>query len=513
MRLRELPSISVLAGTIESCDDLVGADAIAVGVGAPIEGDDELQPRAGTVHASARYRIDLAELAHRAQFTAAAGTTHTIDLPITHRGSGAVLPWAGLPQRIIIVGVGTGSDADLRKAGAGLARASRSLAKVVTTVTAISGDRGTAHFVEGYLLGAYPDWSMATGADAPPPATQLVLLGPNNQSAVDLAARHAQLTYLGRDLAAVPANFKNPAWLADQFEQMAADFGLGVTRFEGADLIAAGFGGTEAVGRGSATPPVFLAVSYEPEEVSPDAQHVAIVGKGVTFDTGGISIKKPREYMIEMKNDMTGAAVAFGALLGAAQARVGYRVTALLPLVENHFGAQSYRPGDILTMFGGMSVEVGNTDAEGRLIMADALAYASKELHADLIIDVATLTGAAEMALGHSHAALFATSDELAGQFLAAGSETGERLWRLPIVDEYRAALDSSVADLRNIADLPVGGGAIVAALFLKEFVGDTPWVHLDIAGPAFSEAAHDEINKGHTGFGARVITRFLEEL
>lgn len=509
--LPALPLVTVSPGTIQTCTflDDQSVDAIAVGVGAPVFGDDELQPRSGTVHASARYRIDLAELAERAHFKAAAGTTHIVDLPRVHRGSGAVLPWQGLPLRIVIVGVGTGSDADLRKAGAALARVSRGLGKVVTTVTGRSDDRGTAHFVEGYLLSAYQPWSIAGRDPGPAPADELVLLGPNAQEAVDVATRHSQLTWLSRDLAAVPPNLKTPNWLANQFEKIAASADLTVRRWDGGELEQAGFTTIAAVGRGSQNPPVFLEVSYVPAQAS--EKHVVLVGKGVTFDTGGISIKRPRESMIDMKTDMTGAAVAFSAVLGAAQSKVGHRVTALLPIVENHFGKDSYRPGDILTSYGGTTIEIGNTDAEGRLIMADALEYAVAELEPDLIVDVATLTGAAAMTLGASHGALFTNDSELANSFLAAGAETGERLWHMPLTPDYAVGLESQIADVRNIPQTPLGGGATLAAMFLESFVSKTPWVHLDIAGPSLSAKVSHEINKGPTGFGARVITRFLE--
>lgn len=511
---RAVPEVNVHAGTIETCDFLTAenVDAIAVGVGAPIPGDDELQPRAGTVHASARYRINLAELAERAHFTGAPGKVHVIDLPVVHYGSGAVLPWEGLPRRIVLVGVGRGTDADLRTAGAALARATVGLGTVVTTVAAASQDSGTEHFVEGYALGAYTGWTMKS-QPAKPAAKHLILLGPNSQDSVERARRHASLTYLSRDLATVPANIKSPHWLAGQFEKIAKKNGLTVRRIKGRELRTLGFGGTVAVGQGSASAPEFVVVSYVPHSISPEHKHIAVVGKGITFDTGGISIKRPRESMITMKTDMTGAADAFAAVVGAAQSKLEHSVTALLPLAENHFGAQSARPSDVVTVFGGTTVEVANTDAEGRVVMADALAYARDELQVDAVVDVATLTGAAAMSLGYSHAALYGNNEELLQSFERAAAATGESLWRMPLVREYSDALDSEVADIRNIPQNPAGGGSIVAALFLERFVGDTPWVHLDIAGPSHRDRAHEEANKGPTGFGARVILNYLEQL
>ncbi|WP_435299567.1 leucyl aminopeptidase family protein [Timonella sp. A28] len=511
---RETPRVVVSEGTIKTCDFLTAdeVDAIAVGVGAPVLGDDELQPRAGTVHASARYRINLAELAERNHFTAAPGTVHVIDLPVTHPGSGAVLPWQGLPLRIILMGVGRGTDEELRTAGAALATATRGLKRVVTTVAARSDDRGTRHFVEGYLLGAYQPWNMKNKEERPP-AQELVLLGPNSQAAVDDAQRHARLTWFTRDLAIIPANIKTPRWVATQFTKVAEQHGLLVRTWTEKELVAQGFGGTYAVGKGSSQKPVFVQVSYTPAQPSKDSKHVVVVGKGITFDTGGISIKRPRESMITMKIDMTGAASAFAAVVGAAQSKVKHRVSALIPLAENHFGAESTRPADVISVFGGTTVEIANTDAEGRVVMADALAYGALELKADLLVDVATLTGAAAMTLGHSHAALISNDEQWAQAFESAALETGEYVWKMPLVREYDNALKSDVADIRNIPQESAGAGPIVAALFLERFTHGVPWVHLDIAGPAHRDKAHHEVNKGPTGFGARIITHVLENL
>lgn len=542
--LSDVPHIVVRPGTLESCDFLDAAqiDAIAVGVGAPVAGDDELQPRAGTVHASLRYRIDLAELATRARFTAQAGKVHIIDLPITHGGTGAILPWQGLPLRIVLVGVGTGSNDDLRTAGAAVARSTKGLGKVITTVTAVSDDQATEHFVEGYCLGAYPGWNMKQ-KPAQQAAEELILLGQNSPESVERARQHSALTWLSRDLATVPSNIKNPTWLAEQFERLGKNAGITVKRIRGKELAAQGFGGIVAVGQGSPHGPEFVIASYVPATLQPakvgatkagaaktsaakpdlgaghkakrgaGAKHIAIVGKGITFDTGGISIKRPRETMVTMKTDMTGAADAFAAVLGAAASGLEHRVTALLPLAENHFGENSTRPSDVVTAYDGTTIEIANTDAEGRVVMADAIAYAVKELKVDAIIDVATLTGAAAMSLGYSHAALIGNDDALLRDLQNAAEVTGEPLWHMPLVREYDSALDSTVADIRNIPQVPAGAGAIVAALFLERFVGTTPWAHLDIAGPSHRERPHNEANKGPTGFGARVITRYLESL
>jgi len=508
---RGLPGVVVAHGSLASCTFLGDVDAVAVAVGSPVEGDDELQPRAGTVDASTRYGVDLAELAERASFTGAAGTTHTIDLPRVHVGSGASLPWVDLPHRIVFVGVGRESAGDLRRAGAALARATRGLERVLTPVAASGDVAATRALVEGYLLGAYTPVRLSAQDPAPGPAEQLVLLGDAAQETVDQATQSAWATWLVRDLAATPSNIKSPEWFADRAVDLAQAEGLDVTVLDVPALEDQGFGGVLAVGRGSARPPRLVTVTYTPVE-GDGGQHVVLVGKGITYDTGGLSIK-PREAMVPMKTDMAGAAVALAAVLGASRAGVRHRVTAVLPLAENHVGGSSFRPGDVLRLYGGTTVEVANTDAEGRLVLADALAYADATLDPDVLVDVATLTGAASVGLGRGHAALFSHDAGLVADVEAAGRETGEPVWHMPLVEDYVSALRSSVADLRHVPTDPQGGGAVTAALFLRAFVGERRWLHLDIAGPARSTSRRHEVPAGATGYGARLVLRFLETL
>lgn len=254
-------------------------------------------------------------------------------------------------------------------------------------------------------------------------------------------------------------------------------------------------------------------VTWTPTGRRAAGRHVVLVGKGITYDTGGLSIK-PREAMVPMKTDMAGAAVVLAAVLGAAELAIPHRVTALLPLAENAVGASAYRPGDVVTVRGGATVEIANTDAEGRVVLADALSWAASDLEPDVLVDVATLTGAASLGLGRGHAALFSADDALVAELGAAAESTGERVWRMPLVEEYRGALDSEVADLRHVpSDSRVSGGAITAALFLREFTGGRRWAHLDVAGPARSQRQSGEVPKGATGFGARLLLRWLEAL
>lgn len=511
---RPVPEVVSAAGTLASCTflDSGDVDAIAIGVGAPVEGDDELQPRAGTVDASARYGIDLAELAERAAFNGSAGTTHTIDLPTAHAGLGQALPWAGLAQRIIFVGLGRSSARDLRRAGAALARATVGLSRVVSPLAADASADDARALIEGYLLASYTPLRLSSRTPGRAPAEQLVLLGDVPDRVIDVATRHAWATWLVRDLATTPSNIKSPQWFAERATELAEAEGLEVTVWDETDLARDGFGGILAVGAGSARPPRLMTIGYTPFDADPQASHVVIVGKGITYDTGGLSIK-PREAMVAMKTDMAGAAVALASVLGASQARSQHRVTAVLPLAENHVGADAYRPGDVLTLHGGTRVEIANTDAEGRIVLADALAYADAELAPDLLIDVATLTGAASVGLGRSHAALFSADADLVSALEAAGTGSGERVWHMPLVEDYRPALRSEVADLRHVPIEAAGGGAITAALFLREFTGARRWAHLDIAGPARSTSAAHEVPKGATGYGARLLLRFIDAL
>ncbi|WP_261564987.1 leucyl aminopeptidase family protein [Frankia gtarii] len=331
------------------------------------------------------------------------------------------------------------------------------------------------------------------------------------------AARAVALgVYIARDLVNTPSLVKSPEWLADRAVRIAAAAGLTATVLGPQELAEQGFGGLQAVGQGSPRLPRLVRISYDGPTLPAATQgrsapgHRVLVGKGITFDSGGLSLK-PAVSMIGMKTDMSGAAAVLGTMTALPALGVPGRVTGLLCIAENMIGGSAMRPGDVITCWGGTTVEVLNTDAEGRLVLADGLAYAAGELGADVIVDLATLTGAIAVALGRRTAGLFSSDDDLAAELAAAADTAGERVWRLPLTEDYRPAIDSPVADLANIGRaLDVGGGSITAALFLREFAGKLPWAHLDIAGTARSESDDGEISRGGTGWGVRTLLSWL---
>jgi leucyl aminopeptidase len=370
-----------------------------------------------------------------------------------------------------------------------------------------------AAYVEAVVLGSWtsPRWTRQGAVAGCEPAACAVVTATADAEGVRRAVVRARAQLVARGLAATPSNTKNPAWLAARARTVARRAGLSVDVWDERRLGADGFGGILAVGRGSATPPRLVRLDHEPVGATAATPRVVLVGKGITFDTGGLQVK-PVDGMVGMKTDMSGAAIVLAVLAACRELEVPVRVTGLLAIAENAFGGASYRPGDVITQYGGRTVEIGNTDAEGRLVMADALAYGDAHLDPTHLVDVATLTGAARIALGRALAPVFATDAGLADALVAAGATTGETLWPMPLPDTYRRALDSDVADLTHIAT-GVGGGAVTAALFLREFVGDRRWAHLDIAGTGRSDVDAGSSAKGATGFGTRLLLRWLEEM
>jgi leucyl aminopeptidase len=428
------------------------------------------------------------------------------------RGDVLAVPTRGRldARAALLLGVGDQEKFDLaaiRRAGAVLARRGSKVTSVATTLLdAVDAeiDRGAAAqaLAEGIGLGSYQ--FLRYKSDAKPSRLERVFIvgrgGAKVRSGLDRGTRIAEAVAWARDLVNEPAAGKSPEDIAELARKVARGSGLKVKVFAGEQLEKERMGGVLGVGNGSQRPPRFVRLEYAP----PNARGtLALVGKGVVFDSGGLSLKTAGG-METMKTDMSGAAAVIAAMSTLQDLGVKSRVVGYLPLVENMPSGHAMRPGDVLTMRNGKTVEVLNTDAEGRLILADALALADDE-SADAIIDLATLTGAVVTALGEKVAGLMGTNDDWVEQVRAAADRAGERVWHLPLPDDYRRGLDSEVADLRNIAS---GGGAgtLTAGLFLKEFAGEKPWAHLDIAGTARSSSEDGEVAKGGTGFGVRTL-------
>ena len=314
----------------------------------------------------------------------------------------------------------------------------------------------------------------------------------------------AEAANLARDMVNEPANYMTPAQMAQAATRLAESYHLEVTVLEREQMAELGMGALLGVAQGSQQPPKFIILNYKgnnSEEID-----LALVGKGITFDAGGISIK-PSEGMSDMKGDMAGGAAVMAAMKAIAQLKPRINVTAIIPATENLPSGSALKPGDILQAMNGKTIEVVNTDAEGRLILADALSYA-KKLGAKRIIDVATLTGACIVALGKICSGAFSNNQKLADQVIAAGTEAGELIWPMPMYDDYRELIKSDVADIKNIGNRY--GGAITAAKFLAEFVEDTPWVHLDIAGTSQSDKEKGYLVKGATGIPVRTLVNLV---
>jgi leucyl aminopeptidase len=425
--------------------------------------------------------------------------------------------------RVLFVGTGDGSLAALRRAGAVLGRRAAHGKTVGTAATAGLPDEAVQAFTEGILLGSYT-YTLKSGdpATAIPGEVRLLTAaaGPDGESgdltagtaaAVDRARAITAAVALARDLANTPSTLKSPGWLADQACDVAARTGLKSRVWTETELLAGGFGGLLAVGSGSDRPPRLIELSYTPDGWD---RHVVLVGKGITFDSGGLSLK-PNDGMKLMKTDMSGGAAVIATLSALAGLGVRAKVTGLIAAAENMPSGSAYRPGDVITQYGGRTVEILNTDAEGRLVLADAIAYADAELDPDVVVDIATLTGAARVALGSTIGALYSTDDDVAATLLAASRASGEQLWQMPLPDDYRDALDSPVADLAHVARSGAAGesaGSIAAALFLREFAGGRAWAHLDVSGPSRAGSDDGEITKGATGFGPRLLLNWLSD-
>jgi leucyl aminopeptidase len=413
----------------------------------------------------------------------------------------------GSVRRIFLVGIGEAKPEELRKAASALGRKVKG--QEVDLLTAIASNRSSIiNTTVALVLSNYFFWIKS---DKQPKLITFHIFGDYEAELIHAIAL-AKAVWRARDLIHTPSNIKNPLWLANEVKRLVKKVGgsnLKVVIKSGSQLKE--FGGLLAVGNSSPKPgPRFIQLTYSPKGVK-NFPHVVLVGKGITFDTGGVSLKRPYDIMVPMKSDMAGVAAVLSAVLSLPITKPKVKVTALLMCAENSLSATSQRPSDVIKHYGGTTVEVINTDAEGRLVLADGLAFADLNLAPDYLIDVATLTGAATLGLGKQYAAMYTRDNRLAKELSRIGDEVGERVWQMPLVDDYSIALESDVADYNHVADkYNFSAGSVTAALFLEKFVGKRKWVHLDIAGPARSEIDSGENIKGGTGFAARLLTEWL---
>jgi len=423
----------------------------------------------------------------------------------------------GRPARVLVAGLGKRADLDPERLRIAAALVAKEAAKLrvesLAWVIPAGDDReGLAEgLVTGTILGAYRfDRFKSADPDEPVPTSleSLALLAPESVAAAAEAARIcAEAQNRARDLQSLPSNVATPSFLARHAREIASAHPAVSTDVLNREQIAEKeMGGLVAVSQGSAEEPKLIVMRYEG---GGSEETLGLVGKGVTFDTGGISLKTPAG-MQEMKMDMSGAAAVLEAVGAIAELGLELNLIAVVPATENMPSGTAIKPGDIITQYNGKTVEVNNTDAEGRLILADALAYAA-ELGADRIVDIATLTGAVMIALGSTYAALISNDDELAAAVEQAGEETGELVWRLPLHPEYKALMKGTFADLTNAA-AKREAGTISAAGFLEEFVGEVPWAHLDIAGTAW-DVGRSYTGKDASGYGVRLLTALAREL
>jgi len=479
------------------------ADAVVVGVYADDKKLREPAARVNTASGGALSEVLTAE-----KFQGKVGQ-------VTHLHTNGRLP----ARRVVVVGLGKRADVTgeslRRAAAAGLRRARDLGARAVASE--VLGDRlpprqRAQAVVEGAILGTYT-FDRYKREKSDKQVESLSLAEPDRRQRREAAegARRGEIfarsTWLARDLINAPANDVHPTHLAKVAADIAKEAGLGLQVFERADCRKMGMGLFLGVAAGSEQPPKFIHLTYTPAGRS--RKRVAVIGKGITFDSGGLDLKSA-EGMLRMKNDMSGAAAVLGIMQALPALKPAVEVHGLIAATENMPSGAAIRPGDILKAMNGTTIEIGNTDAEGRLTLADAICYAAQKVGADEIVDMATLTGACVVALGPLCSGLFANDQGLANRLLAAAATAGERVWQLPLIDEYRENLKSDVADLNNVG--PRGGGAITAGLFLKEFAGDKPWAHLDIAGPAFTEKDTPLAPKGATGYAVRTILTYLTE-
>jgi len=429
------------------------------------------------------------------EFTGKAASSVTV-------ATGGVLPYDD------VMFVGLGDDADLETVRAAAGSMVRSLKRSATIATTLheACEGGAGAVAMGAILGAYT-FDRHKSDPKPNGVETVTLLGADDAAMSEAADAtiESDAVIIARDLVNESAMYKSPETMAGIAREIGTEVGIEVRVLDKAEIEAERLGGLLGVSLGATNPPRLVEFRYEPADAT---KFLAIVGKGIVFDSGGLSLK-PAAGMEEMKTDMSGAAAVFGAMKAIARLGLPVKVVGITPLTENMPGGAAVRPGDVLHTRNGKTIEVLNTDAEGRLVLADGLALAVEQ-EPDLVVDLATLTGACMVALGKKIAGLFGT-DQAVEQLEAAAAAAGERVWHLPLPADYRKMIDSDVADMKNTGDRY--GGAITASLLLQEFAGEGPWAHLDIAGPARAGDTDGYILKGGTGFGVRTIVELARRM
>lgn len=469
------------------------ADSIAVGFFKNDTGEFECS---GSLNQEIEKYFELTLLDQLAFFSATGKAGEIFEIPVSASDSKT--------ERIFLVGIGDRSGGAYRNAGAAIGRKVRG-----KSITVYSTLLDVASHATSIALGAWV-WNLKTDNKRFIPT---ILIASKEKKLVEYAAVLARAIGCARDLVHTPANIKTPAWMGRQAEELARGTSLKVKIFSGAQLKE--FGGLRAVGGSSPKPgPRMIQVSYQPKSkkrTTDSMPHVVLVGKGITFDTGGISLKRPYDTMMAMKSDMAGAAAILATVVALEQLQPDVRVTALMMMAENAISATAQRPSDVINHYGGTTVEVINTDAEGRLVLADGLAFADAQLDPDYLVDIATLTGAISLGLGRQYAGMYTRDQGLASQLSKSGDTTGDRVWHMPLVDDYKDSLQSDIADFNhNASQAQYSAGSVTAALFLEHFAANRRWVHLDIAGTARSDVDSGENSKGGTGFGVRLLTHWI---
>ena len=492
----EMPTLTARPLELES---LLRCDVIAIGFTKSESGEFAFPAFSELVsEVESKFQLNLSD--ELAFFSATGSAGEVFEIPVSDPDA--------TTERLIFVGVGKQTLSEIRNAGSALGRKVRATSKSLYTLASSSRTDVRAHAI-AMILGTY-QWNQKTGKSKS--EVPKFFIADTHAPEIQRAEVMAKYVWHVRDLIHTPSNIKTPAWMAEQAKVLTKKSDLSIKVLSGKELEE--FGGLLAVGNSSPKPgPRFIEVTYAPKG-SNAWPHVVLVGKGITFDTGGVSLKRPYDLMIGMKSDMAGAAAVLGVISAMPEIKPRVRVTALLMCAENALSRTAQRPGDVIRQYGGTTVEVINTDAEGRLVLADGLAYADKNLNPDYLVDIATLTDAATSSLSRSYAAMYTRDLGLAKSLSALGEKSGDRVWHMPLLDDYKGALASDVADFNHTANrAKFSAGSVTAALFLEHFAGKRKWVHLDIAGPARSDNDAGENPKGGTGFGVRLLIDWIAGL